>query len=243
MKIWQIILHFLGPKRSEKRPRSYLALNASAQCTHENMSSRNHRLHDRVVDAVIAQFCTDFDCVRGSSLQGLREMIVRYVSELSIIARDEANCAGRTQVNVLDVFMALGRDAITFEHLLHQKASNQDGGLIRLPGKLSTTRKPKLWHKISNTTDAVPSYIPSYLQVLPSTDTRFLDTNIMLAIGNENIVDHVCSSKADEHKSTAKHIDALRSDWDIQNPDWQHSVRDSSSLMVNAYSNDISCIF
>jgi hypothetical protein len=42
----------------------------------------------------------------------------------------------------------------------------------------------------------------------------------MLAIGNENIVDHVCSSKADEHKSTAKHIDALRSDWDIQNPDW-----------------------
>ena len=41
--------------KNEKRPRPYFALNASAQCTHENMSSQNHRLHDRVVDAVIAQ--------------------------------------------------------------------------------------------------------------------------------------------------------------------------------------------
>ena len=35
----------------------------------------------------------------------------------------------------------------------------------------------QLWHKISSTNDVVPSYIPFYLQVLPSTDAKFLVSN------------------------------------------------------------------
>lgn len=137
-------------------------------------------------------------------------LLHRYVSELSIIARDEANCA--VNLNLPDKawqnhsFNRVEHKLTYWMYSWHLDEMLLRSNIYFIKKRLTKTADwsacqgnfqlhasqryccheslttfafivnyiNQLWHKISNTTDAVPSYIPSYLQVLPSTDTRFL---------------------------------------------------------------------
>lgn len=81
------------------------------------------------------------------------------------------------------------------ESLLYQEHINADSSRAKhpahLPGELRVKRKPKLHSKISDATGVLPSFIPSYLQVLPGKNT----------LVDSGRINHAVSSNSDNESS------------------------------------------
>lgn len=167
------ISYYAREKTSAIIPRSLAAASNIRRVTsgvHQRVMSHS-RLVDQVTDAVVAQYCAQFSAVKAPALEAIRELLCRYLRDISATACEKANASGRTLVNTLDVLEILAQDGSILDSLFlhgHTVVDRNDAlNLIRLPGQFSLKRKPKLLGKISTVRSTAPAYVPSHLQALP----------------------------------------------------------------------------
>jgi len=144
------ISYYAREKTSAIIPRSLAAASNIRRVTsgvHQRVMSHS-RLVDQVTDAVVAQYCAQFSAVKAPALEAIRELLCRYLRDISATACEKANASGRTLVNTLDVLEILAQDGSILDSLFlhgHTVVDRNDAlNLIRLPGQFSLKRKPKV---------------------------------------------------------------------------------------------------
>lgn len=135
-------------------------------------SERHFDLNEKVKRIAFVQIFCSFNATRLNSVIAAGDIMQSYIEEVGKLATGNAEYAGRSQINILDVLQALQTLGDDFRSIIHY-ADKLDSKpfAIPLPKNFVVRRRPKVQTSFLKVSEPQPSSIPYYFPAFPDKHT------------------------------------------------------------------------
>jgi len=123
------------------------------------------------MSSTLAQACVEFDGIRSAAADALADMFVRYIVELGQLIHENAETAGRTVINVDDIYPAFQELGVQIPQLARLCCAVEEPFALSLPERFPVRRKPKFVLSIAEGCGGRVENVPTFLPEFPDAHT------------------------------------------------------------------------
>lgn len=131
----------------------------------------SQQLEYHVQKTLLVQIFKNFDAIRCSSLECLTDFLGRYLREIGVEAMLNADCAGRSKVNAIDVLSALQFLDSKLSTIFQYGNLVEEPFLTRLPKNFEIRKRPKISYSFKNMRAQSPLNVPNHFPIFPDEHT------------------------------------------------------------------------